>query len=497
VWTFLPTPLTLDIIDNINKKVVIYYCIDNFFVSSTSAKKIRKSEIRLLKKADLVFATSRKLCDYCSQYAKKVHFFPFGVNFSKFEKARSSSVDMCLELRDIKRPIAGYVGGIHKWIDQRLVKAMAEKFKDYSFVFAGPLQTDISSLAGLKNVHFLGNKEHDRLPLIIKDFDVCMIPYLMTDYTKNVYPTKLNEYLAMGKAVVSVNLPEVVEFSRARGDLVYIGEDEKSFGEAFERAARSKSPEAVNRRIEAARKNSWESRIQDMSDLIQNAVEYNKLSLESRWKDNLINFYRTARKKTFRLISVCSIMYLVVFKTSFVWLVASPLKISDPPQKADTIAVFGGGVGETGSPGKSTIERTRHAAQLYLKGYSKTIIFSSGYTYTYNDADNMRLLAISMGVRPEDIILEEKANSTYENVIFSKRILKERKWHSALLVSSPYNMRRAQLVVRKWAEDINVVYSPVERSQFYDRSYGVRVEQIRAIVHEYLGILYYLIKGYI
>jgi uncharacterized SAM-binding protein YcdF (DUF218 family) len=109
----------------------------------------------------------------------------------------------------------------------------------------------------------------------------------------------------------------------------------------------------------------------------------------------------------------------------------------------------------------------------------------------------MRLLAVSIGVPPSDIILEEKANNTYENVIFSKKIIDCNKWNSVLLVSSPYNMRRTYFVFKRWGRGLKVFYTPVEKSQFYDRFGGVRIEQIRAIAHEYLGIVYYWFKGYI
>jgi uncharacterized SAM-binding protein YcdF (DUF218 family) len=176
---------------------------------------------------------------------------------------------------------------------------------------------------------------------------------------------------------------------------------------------------------------------------------------------------------------------------------ASPLRISETPQKADAIAVFGGGVGETGSPGKSTIERAIYAAELYNKGYARKILFSSGYTYIYNDAANMKLLAISKGVPPGDIILEQRSNNTYENVVFSKGILEQYRWDKILLVSSPYNMRRAQWVFNKYGSNIKVFYVPVGNSQFYDRTFGIRPEQIKAIIHEYIGIVYYWFKGYI
>jgi len=177
--------------------------------------------------------------------------------------------------------------------------------------------------------------------------------------------------------------------------------------------------------------------------------------------------------------------------------VAEPLKIDNLPHKADAILVFGGGVGETGSPGKSTIERARYAAQLYKGGYADRIIFSSGYTYTYNDAENMRLFAVSMGVPEKDIILEQNANSAYENVIFSKEILDKNNWDSALVISSLYNMRRVSMVFNKWCKDKAIFYTPVKKSQFYDKIERTRLEQIMAIMHEYLGIVYYWVKGYI
>lgn len=498
VWTFLPTPLSLVIADNLVKKILIYYCIDNFSASSVSVKKIRSSEIKFLKKADLIFVTSHALYNYCSRYSKKVYTFPFAVNFQEFEEVRLSKENFLPdEFRDIKRPIVGYVGGVHKWIDQNLIKEIAEKYLDYSFVFVGPLQTDISLLTKLKNIHFWGPKEHNELPKYIKPFDACIIPYLLTDYTKNVYPTKLNEYLVMGKPVVSSYLTEIEAFNEEYRNIVYVGKNAEEFGEYINLAINEDSKGLRKRRIEVAKENSWENHIEQMSELIEREAEQKKLDREARWKQNLLSFYRITRRKLVWVGLICILTYLLFFKTPFIWFIARPLKIVDEPQKADTIVVFGGGVGETGSPGKSTIERARYTVELYKQDYAKKIIFSSGYTFRYNDAENMRLFALSMGVPQEDIILEQKANSTYENVKFTKVILDKNGWDTILLVSSPYNMARASLVFRKITDKIKVVYTAVPESQFYDRKIGSRWQQIKAIFHEYLGILYYWWKGYI
>jgi uncharacterized SAM-binding protein YcdF (DUF218 family) len=498
IWTFLPTPLSKDITDRIINKLVVYYCIDNLSVSSASAKRIISSEIELLEKADLVFATSLALRDYCSKYSNKVYLFPFAVNFERFEKAREAKLAADEDkMANIKRPVIGYVGGIHKWLDQELIKVLAEGHLDWSFVFIGPLQTNTSLLKHLKNVYFLGTKDHDELPFFIKGFDIGIIPYIISDYTKNVYPTKLNEYLAMGKAVVCTALPEIIEFNKKYPDILYIARDRKDFSDYIRKATMEDSLGAANRRIAVAKENSWKNRIEEMGKLIEEEIETKKIYRDARWKESLLIFYKLARRKVLKIASVLVLLYLLLFKTSFIWFLASPLRISQPPQRVDAIVVFGGGVGETGSPGKSTIERARYAAGLYKEGYADKIIFSSGYAYTYNDAENMRLIALPIVNSDKDIILEERANSTYQNVIFSKEILDKNKWSSILLVSSPYNMRRAYLVFSKFGKNMKVVYAPVLQSEFYDKSHGVKLEQIKAIAHEYLSIVYYWFKGYI
>jgi uncharacterized SAM-binding protein YcdF (DUF218 family)/glycosyltransferase involved in cell wall biosynthesis len=507
VWTFLPTGVSLDIINNVNKKLLIYYCIDNFTSSSASASKIGKTEIQLLKMCDLVFVTSRALYDYCIRYNDKVEMFPFGVNIDNFERVRTADTEAPAELIDIKKPIVGYVGGVHKWIDQELVKSAAQKYTDYSFVFVGPPQTDISSLSNIKNIYFLGNKKHEELPNLIKSFSVAVIPYHITDYTKNVYPTKLNEYLAMGKPVVSTALPEVEIFNLKYNGIVYIGKDPMEFGAQIERALKEDAQGPRKERIEAALDNSWKRRIEQMSGLIEPAVTRKLLDRETMWKENLSAFYRNFRKRFVRAASVIGITYLLLFYTPFIWFLAEPLKINDTPRKADAIVVFAGGVGESGKSGQGYLERVEEAVRLYNEGYAKNIIFSSGYMYVFEEPMVMKALAVSLGVPREAIILEDKAGNTYENVKFSSRILLDKGWNEILLVSSPYHMRRVELVFGKIAMGMKVTYTPVSRSSFYAHRarniyaggfhQQVNMAQIKGIFHEYLGILYYWWKGYI
>lgn len=497
IWTFLPTPLSLSLIDKISHKLLVYYCIDDFSASSVNAKKIRTSEEKLVKDSDLVFVTSRELYNYCSEYSHRVHLFPFGVSFRKFEEAREGSISRPKELSDIKSPVIGYVGGVHKWVDVGLIKQISCDRPDYSFVFVGPIQTNVSILLHLKNVHFLGQQDHERLPSFIKYFDVCTIPYEITEYTKNVYPTKLNEYLAMGKPVVSTELVEVKIFNRSNNNIVYVASSYSEYLSLIDKAVNKSGSEIEQKRIEIAKKNSWDNRITEMGNLIKKAILEKDLDFD--WRVNFVRLFRKIRRKSTKLVIVLICAYLTLFYTPLVWYLSKPLKMSEPPVKSDAIVVFAGGAGESGKAGQGYEERVYRAVELYKQGYADKLIFSSGYAYFLEEARVMKAVAVSLGVSEDAIILEDKANSTYKNVLFTKEILDKRKMNSILLVSSPYHMRRAVLVFKKIAKGIKVTPSPVLESVFYappdNVGKTITASQIRAITHEYLGILYYWLKG--
>ena len=108
----------------------------------------------------------------------------------------------------------------------------------------------------------------------------------------------------------------------------------------------------------------------------------------------------------------------------------------------------------------------------------------------------MRELAVNLGVPDGAIILETQAASTYQNVVFTSRILEAHGWRSALLVTSPYNTRRAILT---WQSQTRIPVRPVPgtQSQFYSHDRGASLEQIHGLLHEYSAIAVYWWRGWI
>lgn len=505
IWTFLPTGTALDIINNLDSKLLIYYCIADFYELVSNPKKIKKTEDEVIRKSNLIFAQGIVLKDRCSRLNDNVHIFPFGVRIEQFENLTHGHDKAPSDMRGIKRPIIGYIGGIHKHIDFKLIRYIAEARPDWSLVLAGPIQTDISEIGNLKNIYLMGKKEFSSLPNYINEFDVGIVPYKISDYTVTVYPTKLNEYHALGKPVVSTSLPEIKNFNTENDNLVFVGKTYEEFVNCISLALRGSDPVLVNKRISSARKNSWSIRIEEMSDLIKKAIE-KKSGIPLNWREDFLRLYKVTRSRILKLILISSSVYILLFYTPLVWFLASPLKIALKPEKSDAIVVFAGGVGESGKPGQGYEERVQYAVELYKKGYAPYMIFSSGYTYVFEEPLMMKVLAVNLGVPQEAIILETKAKNTYENVKFTKQILLNMKLSKILLVSSPYHMRRVFLTFHKLAPELKTIYTPVPKSIFYAHSIEgnnqkewrqVSLEQLEGLLHEYLGIIYYLLKGYI
>ncbi len=494
VWTFLPTPLVREIMAHLDPIVSLYYCIDDFASSSRAARRITEHEQQMFRDVDLVFVTSEKLRQRASKFSRSVHLFPFGVSFKKFEQVREAPDQIPADLAALQRPVIGYVGGLHRWIDFDMLAETARRMPDTSFALVGPLQGDTAAIADLSNVHLLGKRAHEDIPLYIKGFDVGIVPYRSSEYTANVYPTKLNEYLAMGIPVVATDLPEVRRFNAEHGDNVVVVQDADQFVAALHDATRPATDGERRRRIDVARQNSWDARISCMMTLIEETLDAKRVRREP-WEARLRRLYRRAGSRVLGVVAVLVLAYVLLFQTALPWTLASPLRLSAAPEAADAIVVLAGGVGESGQAGGGYQERVKMAVELYQSGFAPRMVFESGYVFAFREAEIMRDLALSLDVPESAIILETTGANTYEQVARVHAVLREHGWRRILLVSSPYHMRRAVLVWRKQAPEVQVVPTPVPRSQFYAHDRGASLEQLRGLAQEVAALAWYWWKG--
>ncbi len=120
----------------------------------------------------------------------------------------------------------------------------------------------------------MGQKSHDELAKFITDFDVCMVPYLVNPSSATIAPVKINEYLAVGKPVVSTELPTVCEFNQQHKILITAPNNSESFLGAIEQALRlPKDMQAIARRREVAALADWQNRFNAMNELIDEKLQ--------------------------------------------------------------------------------------------------------------------------------------------------------------------------------------------------------------------------------
>ena len=273
VWNFLPTPLSRSIVRSLNPALSIFHCVDHLSASSPAAGRLRETESACFAEADLVFVTSQSLLDRAAPLNTHTHLVPSGVDFPRFDRIRVSDEPLPADLAGLPRPVVGYLGGLHQWVDQALLAALATRRPDWSLVLVGPLQAEASALTRLPNVYALGTRSPDDVPRYLRGFDVATIPYRLTSYTEHVYPAKLNEYLAMGLGVVATPLAEITRFNQTHGSLIHVAADATAFELAIETELSGAKPDVIGRRVAVARGNSWGSRLELMSSLIDDTLE--------------------------------------------------------------------------------------------------------------------------------------------------------------------------------------------------------------------------------
>jgi glycosyltransferase involved in cell wall biosynthesis len=93
-------------------------------------------------------------------------------------------------------------------------------------VGAGEDETRLRSMAS-SGVVFAGMQPYGLLPDIIRSSDICINPFELNGVTERILPTKLFQYLACAKPVVSTKLPGTLPFLKGEEDgVVYATQDD-------------------------------------------------------------------------------------------------------------------------------------------------------------------------------------------------------------------------------------------------------------------------------
>lgn len=272
LWTY--NPFSESFIGRLGERFAVYECVDEWSAAKglVRSKVIQKLEKRLIEKVRLVIVTHENL--YCSKraFAKNIHVISNGADVEHFKKASLCDTPVAQEIQAIPQPIIGFLGTIQYWIDFDLLRFLALARPQWSFVVIGPKGrlAQVEKIENLPNVYMLGRKRYDDLPSYLKGFSVCLNPYVVNETAMNCSPLKLYEYLAAGKPVVSVDMPEARKFDGS----VWIGRDYEEILRLLEQAINpeTENQELVSSRIRAVQQHSWDCRYQQLEAVLEKYV---------------------------------------------------------------------------------------------------------------------------------------------------------------------------------------------------------------------------------
>lgn len=235
---------------------VVYDCMDDYGAFSLHSAKPSSLEAAIVQTADVILASSRPLQEKIARSGRQATLVRNACDYEHFA---------VVSPRRSGRPVVGYYGAIADWFDSDLVADLAERRVDWDFLLIGStFSADVSRLRELANVQLAGEQPYSELPGWLSRFDVAILPFRRTPLTESTNPVKAYEIMAAGLPLVSVPLPEIVEF----GDLVRLASTPAEFEREIRAELVNRDESRAERRRAFARGETWEERIHLLEEVL-------------------------------------------------------------------------------------------------------------------------------------------------------------------------------------------------------------------------------------
>ena len=259
----------LPLLDDYKDSFKIYHCSDDYTLVQSFPQSFKTIEKKFIKKCDLIITTADELKRSKQHLNSNIISISNGANIDHFSQTQKSHIKIAEELKQISNPIVGYIGTIFEWINQDWIYYAAEENSNYSFIFIGPITTNISKLKNRKNIYFLGPRPYEDLPKYLKAFSIAIIPFTIDGVTLKASPIKFYEYLASGVPIVSTALPDLEPFK----EISSLVTTKDEFNKQIIALINNDSNELKSKRMEIAKSYSWEARFNQMNEHIDQILE--------------------------------------------------------------------------------------------------------------------------------------------------------------------------------------------------------------------------------
>ncbi|WP_207632857.1 glycosyltransferase [Foetidibacter luteolus] len=241
-----------------NESLLIYHCYDAIEAANWMKKHGPWQEEAFMQMADAVITTSQGLYEKKKDFSRRCFLVKNAANIGLFSAVFSAE--------PARQNTVGYIGSIDDRVDYELLENVISSMPGTQFVFIGRTnyKAGEQKLRQLSNVTLAGAKSLQQLPALVSQFSAGIIPFLKNEFTKGIYPLKINEYLAAGIPVVTTNFGYLAEFE----NIVSIAASAENFTQMLVEEIANDSPEKRAARLHFAQQNSWEQRVEEISDII-------------------------------------------------------------------------------------------------------------------------------------------------------------------------------------------------------------------------------------
>ena len=132
-------------------------------------------------------------------------------------------------------------------------------------------------------------------------------------------------------------------------------------------------------------------------------------------------------------------------------------------------------------------ERINHAVDLYRKGKVRKLIFTGGQGNSNEptEAAAASSYAQANGIPIQDILVEQKSHTTFENIVNAKQLADANSLETVLIVSDPMHMKRAMTMAR----DVGLIAYPSPTPTTRYVGWRTQMSELARETFYYLGYL--------
>lgn len=268
-------PPALPLLRKLAPRGALYYAVDEMTAfgerSPAEMRQVRRDEEAMLLHVDIALGVSERLQERFATLHPRSRWLPNGADLDHFAPARLAAAAPhagLAALPEAPRPTLVFVGQVDERLDQSLLLRIARE-RDVRVVLAGRVKdgVDVSAMESEARIHLLGYVPYEDLPGVLREADVCLVPYRVTELTRSCNPLKVFEYLATGRPVVATDLDGLAWCA----DAIDIAEGPDEFLASLDR--RLADPDAGREaRLERARANGWDARVDELEDLLAESI---------------------------------------------------------------------------------------------------------------------------------------------------------------------------------------------------------------------------------